>query len=150
MLKECIKKEKVYTRYNAPSESCYVCSSSFSVMKDLRQLRETLSGVSQAALYSVCQNMTPSWHSTAKKHQRLPLAFCHSIYHCLKKKIFLSKKAMSPVGRLLCNKGACQVMLDRTNDGSLTLLAYRVHPVVFKNKASKESGDVSLPNKKTF
>lgn len=48
-------------------------------MKDLGQLQETLSGVSQAALYSACQYMTPSWLSTAQKHQPLPLVFGHSI-----------------------------------------------------------------------
>lgn len=52
--------------FRAPSESYfYPC---FFVMTGLGQLWGKLSGVSQAALHSACQYMTPSWLGTSYKH----------------------------------------------------------------------------------
>lgn len=95
--------------------------------KTLDSCKERCHGPARQPRTPACQYMTPSWLCTAQKHQPLPLTFCHCIPCLLKMKIFLSEKAVSPAGQQLCNKGACQVMSDQTNDCWLTLHACRVH-----------------------
>lgn len=69
----------------------------------------------------------------------------------LKLRIILSRIAMFPAGQQLCNKRACQVMSDQTNDGWLIQCSLMQESASFKKKLWRGGdGNLFLSYKRSF